>query len=325
MIISRAPLRISIGGGGTDLPSYYNLNGGFLISTTIDKYIYITVGETFNKRFLLKYSSYENVKKISNIKHPLFRETFKELKISLPVNISSHADIPAGSGLGSSGCFTVALIKALSEFKGLKLNKKEIAELASKIEIYNLKEPVGKQDQYSSAFGGFRSYKFHKSGLVIPKKIKITKQRLLSFKKSLTLFYTGQLRSSYKILSNQNKLTKKMDKQMIYNLDCVKEMGYQIKNILEKGNLDDFGYILKDHWNYKKKRSSEMSNKKIDSIYSYALNNGAIGGKIIGAGGGGFLMFWSKEKEQFKKAMKKRKLKEIDFNFEEEGVKNLKI
>lgn len=325
MIISRAPLRISIGGGGTDLPSYYNLNGGFLISATIDKYIYITVGETFNKRFLLKYSNYENVKKISNIKHPLFRETFKELKISLPVNISSHADIPAGSGLGSSGCFTVALIKALSEFKSLKLNKKEIAELASKIEIYNLKEPVGKQDQYSSAFGGLRSYKFHKSGLVITKKIKITKQRLLSFKKSLTLFYTGQLRSSYKILSNQNRLTKKMDKKMIYNLDRVKEMGYQIKNIIEEGNLNDFGYILNDHWNYKKKRSPEMSNKQIDNIYTYALNNGAIGGKLIGAGGGGFLMFWSKDNEQFKKAMKKRKLKEIDFNFEEEGVKNLKI
>jgi D-glycero-alpha-D-manno-heptose-7-phosphate kinase len=325
MIISRAPLRISIGGGGTDLPSYYKLNGGFLISATINKYIFITVGETFNKRFLLKYSSYENVQKISNIKHPLFRETFKELKINIPINVSSHADIPAGSGLGSSGCFTVALIKALSVLKNLKLNKEEIAELASKIEIHNLKEPVGKQDQYSAAYGGMRSYEFCKNGLVSAKKIKISKRRLSNFKNSLSLFYTGQLRSSYKILSNQNVLTKKLNKKMIHNLDCVKEMGYQVKNILEKGSLNDFGYLLNDHWKYKKKRSSEMSNKKIDNIYSYALNNGALGGKLIGAGGGGFLMFWSKNNNQFKKAMRKKKLLEVDFKFEEEGVRNLKI
>ena len=320
MIITKAPLRISIGGGGTDLPSYYKINGGFLISATINKYIYINIGETFNRRYLLKYSRFENIKNISDIKHPLFRETLKELKIDIPINISSHADIPAGSGLGSSGCFTVALIKGLSILKNRKLSKREIAELASKIEIFNLKEPVGKQDQYSSAFGGLRSYKFEKKGYVVTKKINLKKSRLKKFKNSLLLYYTGQLRSSYKILDNQNKLTKKLDKQMIKNLDQVKELGYQIKKIIEKGSLDDFGYILNDHWKIKKKRSPEMTNKNIDNIYSYAIDHGAIGGKLIGAGGGGFMMFWAKNTDLLKKSMEKKNIKLVDFEFENTGV-----
>jgi len=325
MIICRAPLRISIGGGGTDLPSYYNLKGGFLISAAINKYIYISVGETFNKRFLLKYSKYENVDKINKIKHPLFRETLKELKFNIPVNIASHADIPSGSGLGSSGCFTVSLIKALCSFKNIKISKNEIAELASKIEIKNLKEPVGKQDQYSSSFGGIRSYIFSKKGKVVTKKIKLNQERLKYFKNSICLFYTGKLRSSYRILSTQNKLTKRLDKHMIYNLDKVKEMGYEIKNIIEKGNLNDYGHILNDHWRYKKKRSPEMTNKNIDRIYSYALDNGAIGGKLIGAGGGGFLMFWTNKKNHLEKSMIKKNIQVLDFELDYDGVKNISV
>ena len=325
MIFSRAPLRISIGGGGTDLPSYYLKKNGFLISAAIDKYIYITLGQTFNKKFLLKYSDFEEVNNIKKIKHPLFRETLKDLKVKTPVNISSHADIPSGSGLGSSGCFTVALIKALAEIEGKKMTKKEIAERACNIEIKKLKEPVGKQDQYSSAFGGLRSYKFMKNGEIIVKKINIKPKKLINFKNSLSLYFTGILRNSYDILKTQDQKTKIMDKDMILNLDRVKEMGIDTKYILEKGNLQDYGYLLNDHWNHKKKRSSRMTNKFIDRLYDFGLNNGAIGGKLIGAGGGGFLIFFSKNSKQLDQAFKKIKINKVNFKFDFEGVKLLSL
>ena len=325
MIFSKAPLRLSIGGGGTDLPSYYQKKNGFLISAAINKYIYITVGQTFNKKFLLKYSNFEEVKNINKIKHPLFRETLKDLDIKIPVNISSHADIPSGSGLGSSGCFTVALIRALSEIKGLKMSKKEIAERACKIEIKKLNEPVGKQDQYSSAFGGLRSYQFKKNGEIIAKKINIKPKKLKSFKNSLSIYFTGILRNSYDILKTQDQKSKIMDKEMISNLDMVKEMGLNTKYILEKGNLVDYGYLLNDHWNFKKKRSSKMTNKFINNLYDYALNNGAIGGKLMGAGGGGFLIFFSKNSNELEQAFKKIKINKLDFQFDIDGVKLLPI
>tara|TARA_B100000989_G_scaffold191671_1_gene144453 strand:+ start:5147 stop:6124 length:978 start_codon:yes stop_codon:yes gene_type:complete len=325
MIFSRAPLRISIGGGGTDLPSYYLKKNGFLISAAIDKYIYITLGQTFNKKFLLKYSDFEEVNNIKKIKHPLFRETLKDLKIKTPVNISSHADIPSGSGLGSSGCFTVALIKALAEIEGKKMTKKEIAERACNIEIKKLKEPVGKQDQYSSAFGGLRSYKFMKTGEIIVKKINIKPKKLINFKNSLSIYFTGILRNSYDILKTQDQKTKIMDKDMILNLDRVKEMGMDTKYILEKGNLQDYGYLLNDHWNHKKKRSSKMTNKFINRLYDFGLNNGAIGGKLIGAGGGGFLIFFSKNSKQLDQAFKKIKINKVNFKFDFEGVKLLSL
>ena len=325
MIFSRAPLRISIGGGGTDLPSYYLKKNGFLISAAIDKYIYITLGQTFNKKFLLKYSDFEEVNNIKKIKHPLFRETLKDLKVKTPVNISSHADIPSGSGLGSSGCFTVALIKALAEIEGKKMTKKEIAERACNIEIKKLKEPVGKQDQYSSAFGGLRSYKFMKNGEIIVKKINIKPKKLINFKNSLSIYFTGILRNSYDILKTQDQKTKIMDKDMILNLDRVKEMGIDTKYILEKGNLQDYGYLLNDHWNHKKKRSSRMTNKFIDRLYDFGLNNGAIGGKLIGAGGGGFLIFFSKNSKQLDQAFKKIKINKVNFKFDFEGVKLLSL
>ena len=253
MIFSRAPLRISVGGGGTDLPSYYLKRNGFVVSAAINKYIYISIGQTFNKKFLLKYSKFEEVNDIKKIKHPLFRETLKELKIRTPVNISSHADIPSGSGLGSSGCFTVALIKALNGIRNKKIDNKKLAELACKIEITKLKEPVGKQDQYASTFGGLRSYNFLKSGEVIIKNIKIKKKKLINFKNSLSMYYTGILRDSYDILKTQDIKSKRMNKEMLINLDMIKEMGFNTKYILEKGNIEEYGYLLNDHWKTKKK------------------------------------------------------------------------
>ncbi len=325
MIFSRAPLRISLGGGGTDLPSYYLKKNGFVISTAINKYIYISLGKTFNKKFLLKYSKFEEVDNIKKINHPLFRETLKELKVEKPVNISSHADIPSGSGLGSSGCFTVALIKALNGVENKKLNNKELAELACKIEIKKLKEPVGKQDQYSAAFGGLRSYEFKKNGETIVKKINISKKRLNNLNNSLSIYYTGILRNSYDILKTQDIKSKSMNKEMFLNLDMVKEMGFYTKYILEKGNLEEYGHLMNDHWKTKKKRSPKMTSKYINNLYNYGLDNGAIGGKLIGAGGGGFLIFFSKKPKELTEAFKKIKINKIDFKFDLEGAKILSI
>ena len=325
MIFSRAPLRISVGGGGTDLPSYYLKRNGFVVSAAINKYIYISIGQTFNKKFLLKYSKFEEVNDIKNIKHPLFRETLKELKIRTPVNISSHADIPSGSGLGSSGCFTVALIKALSGIQNKKIDNKKLAELACKIEINKLKEPVGKQDQYASTFGGLRSYNFLKSGEVIIKNIKIKKKKLINFKNSLSMYYTGILRDSYDILKTQDIKSKRMNKEMLINLDMIKEMGFNTKYILEKGNIEEYGYLLNDHWETKKKRSPNMTSKFINKLYDYGLKNGATGGKLIGAGGGGFLLFFSNNIKELDAAFNKINIKKMNFDFEFDGAKILSI
>ena len=325
MIFSRAPLRISVGGGGTDLPSYYLKRNGFVVSAAINKYIYISIGQTFNKKFLLKYSKFEEVNDIKKIKHPLFRETLKELKIRTPVNISSHADIPSGSGLGSSGCFTVALIKALNGIRNKKINNKKLAELACKIEITKLKEPVGKQDQYASTFGGLRSYNFLKSGEVIIKNIKIKKKKLINFKNSLSMYYTGILRDSYDILKTQDIKSKRMNKEMLINLDMIKEMGFNTKYILEKGNIEEYGYLLNDHWETKKKRSPNMTSKFINKLYDYGLKNGATGGKLIGAGGGGFLLFFSNNIKELDAAFNKINIKKMNFDFEFDGAKILSI
>ena len=325
MIFSRAPLRISVGGGGTDLPSYYLKRNGFVVSAAINKYIYISIGQTFNKKFLLKYSKFEEVNDIKKIKHPLFRETLKELKIRTPVNISSHADIPSGSGLGSSGCFTVALIKALNGIRNKKIDNKKLAELACKIEITKLKEPVGKQDQYASTFGGLRSYNFLKSGEVIIKNIKIKKKKLINFKNSLSMYYTGILRDSYDILKTQDIKSKRMNKEMLINLDMIKEMGFNTKYILEKGNIEEYGYLLNDHWETKKKRSPNMTSKFINKLYDYGLKNGATGGKLIGAGGGGFLLFFSNNIKELDAAFNKINIKKMDFEFEFDGAKILSI
>ena len=325
MIFSRAPLRISVGGGGTDLPSYYLKRNGFVVSAAINKYIYISIGQTFNKKFLLKYSKFEEVNDIKKIKHPLFRETLKELKIRIPVNISSHADIPSGSGLGSSGCFTVALIKALNGIRNKKIDNKKLAELACKIEITKLKEPVGKQDQYASTFGGLRSYNFLKSGEVIIKNIKIKKKKLINFKNSLSMYYTGILRDSYDILKTQDIKSKRMNKEMLINLDMIKEMGFNTKYILEKGNIEEYGYLLNDHWETKKKRSPNMTSKFINKLYDYGLKNGATGGKLIGAGGGGFLLFFSNNVKELDAAFNKINIKKMNFDFEFDGAKILSI
>jgi len=321
MIITRSPLRITLGGGGTDLPSYYETFGGFLIAAAIDRYVYITVHETFVDYLIIKYSKMEKVKKAEDIKHPIIREALKMLDIDCAyLEMSSMADIPAGTGLGSSGSFTTALLKALHAYKRNLIHPKELAQQACDIEINKLHEPIGKQDQYIAAYGGITVFEFTKKS-VKAYPLKIEKEILYDLEDNLLLFFTGYTRSASGILKEQHHKSKANDKSMIDNLHFVKELGYESKKALEKGNLKKFGELMNVHWEHKKKRSGAMSNEKINYWYDLALNNGALGGKLIGAGGGGFLMFYTSDHVQLRRAMASAGLEEVRFRFDFEGTK----
>ncbi len=322
MIIVRSPLRISLGGGGTDLPSYYEENEGFLISAAIDKYVYITLHENFEKETYLKYSKIEKVKEISEIQHPIFREALKMMELeNSHLEIQSIADIPAGTGLGSSSSFTTALLKGLHEYKGDIVSTRTLAEEACDLEMNRLHEPIGKQDQYIAAYGGITCMKFHKDGYVWVDPLNISEETFYNLEDNLILYFTGFERSASNILEIQDKKTKENDSDMKKNLDLVKEMGYQSKKAFENGNLREFADIMNVHWENKKKRAAKMSNPQIDEWYDYARANGALGGKLIGAGGGGFLMFYSEDKVRLRKAMNKIGLREVRFRFERQGTK----
>lgn len=324
MIIARSPLRISLGGGGTDLPSYYENHEGFLISAAIDKYVYITLHQTFEQEILLKYSKFEKVKSVNDIQHPIIRESLKMLEIkSTNMEICSMADIPAGTGLGSSSSFTTALLRALHAMKGNIVSTRTLAEEACEIEMHRLHEPIGKQDQYIAAYGGITCMNFHKDGYVWVDPLEISKETLYNLEDNLCLYFTGFSRSAGGILAEQDKKSKEMDKEMIKNLDFVKDLGYQSKKAFETGNLDTFADIMNVHWEYKKKRSGGMSNPQIDEWYNLAMKNGALGGKMIGAGGGGFLMFYANDKIKLRKAMSTTPMTEVRFRFEKEGSKIL--
>lgn len=324
MIIARSPLRISLGGGGTDLPSYYESHEGFLISAAIDKYVYITLHQTFDQEILLKYSKFEKVTSVDEIQHPIIREALKMLEITSPnLEICSMADIPAGTGLGSSSSFTTALLRALHAMKGNIVSTRTLAEEACEIEMNRLHEPIGKQDQYIAAYGGITCMNFHKDGYVWVDPLNISNETLYNLEDNLCLYFTGFSRSAGSILAEQDKKSKEMDADMIKNLDFVKDLGYQSKKAFEAGDLDTFADIMNVHWEYKKKRSGGMSNPQIDEWYDLALKNGAMGGKMIGAGGGGFLMFYAKDKIKLRKALSHTGMSEVRFRFEKEGSKIL--
>ncbi len=302
MLISRSPLRVTLGGGGTDLPSYYKKKNGFLISAAIDKYVYVTITRPFKQGIYLKYSKIEKVKKVSEIFHPIIKEVLKEQNFKKPqIEITTLTDIPAGTGLGSSGSFTTALIKALYFYKNRRIQTKDLAEKACDIELNKLKEPIGKQDQYISAYGGINCFYFKKSGEVIVEPLKISNKTLLSLKNNLLIFFTGYSRNASDILKEQDKKTKKQNEEMIKNLDFIKNIGLKSKKYLESGDLGKFAELMNIHWEYKQSRSKQMTNKKITKYYKDALKNGAIGGKIVGAGGGGFLMFYANDIKKLRK------------------------
>ncbi|MBO4267123.1 MAG: GHMP kinase [Lachnospiraceae bacterium] len=324
MIIARSPLRITLGGGGTDLPSYYEEREGFLISAAIDKYVYITLHETFEKGYFLKYSKFEKCNEIEEIQHPIIREALKLLDWKKPcLELCSMADIPAGTGLGSSSSFTTALLRALHTMQGNIVSTRTLAEEACEIEMNRLKEPIGKQDQYIASYGGITCMNFHRDGYVWVDPLRISDEALYNLEDNLILYFTGFSRSAGNILKEQNDKSKEHNEEMLKNLDFVKDLGYQSKNALEKGDLDTFADIMNVHWQYKKKRSGGMSNPQIDEWYELALANGAQGGKMIGAGGGGFLMFYVKDKVRLRDAMRNTGMSEVRFRFEKEGSKVL--
>src|SRR5882724_4277264 len=316
MIITRSPLRISLGGGGTDLLSYYREHSGFVIAAAIDKYVYITLHQTFVQELIVKYSRMERVKSVDEVQHPLIREALKLTAVGAPyLEITSMADIPAGTGLGSSGSFTTALLKALHTLKKNLIHPQELAEQACHIEINMLQEPVGKQDQYIASFGGLTCFRFLPNHQVEVWPLKIDTDTLYSLEDNLLLFFTGYSRSASDILQEQDTKSKQNDKEMMANLHFVKDLGRESKESLESGDLIRFAKLMNVHWEHKKHRSAGMSNDHIDQWYELARQNGALGGKLIGAGGGGFLMFYAEDKVRLRRAMHECGLQEVRFRF----------
>lgn len=322
MIIARSPLRITLGGGGTDLPSYYSEHEGFLIAAAIDKYVYVTVMRPFSPGIYLKYSALEHVGKVADIRHPIIREALQLQELRTPqMEITTLADIPAGTGLGSSGSFTTALLKALYTHRRKVVHSQELAELACHIEIERLREPVGKQDQYIAAFGGITCFTFHKDQRVAIQPLRISTSTMFDLEDNLLLFFTGFNRAAGNILRDQDSRSQARDADMLSNLHYVKSLGYQSREALEGGNLVRFGELLHEHWEHKKRRSGSISNPQIDSWYSLAMNSGAVGGKLVGAGGGGFLMFYARDRNRLRHAMSSAGLEEVRFRFDFEGTK----
>lgn len=324
MIIVKSPLRISIGGGGTDLPSYYEQFGCSFISAAINKYIYISIHPTFQDELILKYSEIERVKNVDDIKHGIIREALKLAGIHSHLEISSFADIPSGTGLGSSSTFTVSLLKALYTYRNINHTNMSIAQDACEIEINKLGAPIGKQDQYISALGGLTRFEIDTKGNVKAETLKMSQHDLVDLEDHLLLFFTGYSRDANKVLKEQDNATKaatqspheSSSNEMIENLHFVKDLSFKIGSALENGQIEEFGRLMHVHWENKKKRSKNMSNGKIDDWYDLAMKNGAYGGKLIGAGGGGFLMFLADDKRRLRRVLREAGMQDVPFRFD---------
>jgi D-glycero-alpha-D-manno-heptose-7-phosphate kinase len=321
VIIARSPLRISLGGGGTDLPSYYRQHGGFVIAAAIDKYVYITVHTTFVKDIIVKYSKLERVARVEQIEHPIIREALQTMGVGPYLEITSMADIPAGTGLGSSASFTTALLKALHAYRREPVLAEDLARQACDIEINRLAEPVGKQDQYIAAFGGITCFEFCPDETVRSAPLKIDSETLFNLEDNLLLFFTGYSRTAGSILREQDQRSRHEDAAMLRNLHYTKEIGLKSRALLEQGDLMALGELMNDHWQHKKQRADQMSNPTIDRWYDLALQSGAVGGKLVGAGGGGFLMFYATDKIRLRHVMRNEGLQEVRFRFDFEGSK----
>ena len=324
MIIVRSPLRISLGGGGTDLASYYRDHEGFLIAAAIDKYVYVSVIRPFQPGIYLKYSEIEHVEGIDQVRHRIIRESLKLFPGEAnQIEITTLADIPAGTGLGSSGSFTTALLRALHAQARNIIHPRELAEQACHVEIDLLREPIGKQDQYIAAFGGITCFTFRRDGTVEAEPLALGEDTLNALADNLLIFFTGYARSASEILKDQDTRTKQNDSSMIDNLHYVKDIGLRSKAALERGDLVAFGKLMHEHWEHKRRRSSGMSNSRIDDWYNLGMGAGAVGGKLIGAGGGGFLMFYAEEKVRLRHVMREAGLTEVRFHIDFEGTKVL--
>jgi len=325
MIITRTPFRISLGGGGTDLPSYYSKYGGFIFSATLNKYMYVCINRPAADNLIrIKYSKSETVKTIEEIKHELVRESLRHTGIKNNIEIASLADVPAGTGLGSSGAYLVGLLKGLHELKRENLSTQELAEEACKIEIDILRKPVGKHDQYLAAFGGFTIMDIERDGEVKVSKANLSRDIIEALENKLVMYFTGVSRQASVILERQSSQAKIDESQVTKSLTRIKEIGIEIKNSLERGNLRNFGRLMDEHWQTKKKMSNKISNSRINTLYELAKENDVLGGKIMGAGGGGFFLFYCDgDKKRLREVMTKKGLKEMPFKFELEGSKVL--
>jgi D-glycero-alpha-D-manno-heptose-7-phosphate kinase len=324
VIIARSPLRVTLGGGGTDLPSYYLHHGGYLIAAAIDRYVYITIHENFAEDLIVKYSSLERVQSSSDVQHPLFREALRLVGMDgRGLEIASMADIPAGTGLGSSGSFITALLKALYAQERHLIHPRELAEQACHIEIGILNEDVGKQDQYIAAFGGVTCFEFRQDGAVDALPLGISTETLYNLEDNLLLFFTGYSRSASQVLRDQNQRSLAHDEDVEQNLHELKEIALSSRRALEAADFPAFAELLNAQWEQKKRRSGGVSNPDIDQWYALGMEHGALGGKLVGAGGGGFLMFYAEDKVRLRRALFEAGLREVRFRFDFEGTKVL--
>ncbi len=321
MIVTRTPVRVSLGGGGTDLASYYSRYGGFLMAAAVNKHVYVMVNKRFTDSIRVSYARTETVDDVADIKHPIVREGLKMLDLKGGLEITTVADVPANSGLGNSGSFSVGLLHALHAYKREAVGLQELAEEACRLEIDLLKEPVGKQDQYMAAFGGIKCLTFEKDGTVNVEPLALPAGTLDELEKNLLFFYTGITRRAAEILPEQKEACERNDRQVTESLHLIKEIGYQTREALQSGDVRRFGALLDEHWRVKRTLSGKVSNSAIDRWYETARANGAIGGKIMGAGGGGFFMFYAHEKNSLRQALEKEGLREIGLCFEPGGSK----
>jgi D-glycero-alpha-D-manno-heptose-7-phosphate kinase len=316
VIFSRAPLRISLGGGGTDLPSYYREHGGFVVSGAIDKYVYMLTHTAFQRRYRMKYSELEEVDEVAEIRHPILREALLRHWPGSPLEIASVADVPAGTGMGSSGAYTVCLLKGLAHARRTSITAGALAEAACEIEMNVLGEPVGKQDPYVAAHGGICAYTLEPDGKVDVEPLELDADVLRRLRDQLLLFYTGEARAASKLLTDQDKRSKAGDEEMLQNLHHTKELGRQSYELLREGDLEGYAELMHEHWQRKRERSPGMSDERIDRLYELARRNGTIGGKLVGAGGGGFLLVYCPRPEDTREAMSAAGAVELAFDFE---------
>jgi D-glycero-alpha-D-manno-heptose-7-phosphate kinase len=320
VIFSRAPLRISLGGGGTDLPSYYSEHGGFLVAGAIDKYVYMLTHTVFQRRYLMKYAETEEVDTPAEIRHPILREALLRHWRGNPVEIASVADVPAGTGMGSSGAFTVSLLRALAQARSTSTTPGTLAEAACEIEIDILREPVGKQDPYVAAHGGICAYTFDRDGSVAVEPLELAPLTLRRLRDHLLLFYTGEARAAAAVLSDQDARSRSGDEEMLANLHRTKELGYESRDLLLAGDVESYAELMHVHWENKRKRSPGMASEHIDELYTLARRSGAIGGKLVGAGGGGFLLVYARRPDDTRQAMAAAGAAELVFDFEFGGA-----
>jgi D-glycero-alpha-D-manno-heptose-7-phosphate kinase len=323
MIVSRAPVRFSLGGGGTDLPAYSDRFGGFLVSAAIDKYIYVTANKRFHRDIRLAYSKTEIVPSVDKIEHRIFREALRMTRIESSIELTSVADLPANSGLGSSSSFTVALLNALHTYRREFISSRQLAEEACAIEIERLGEPVGKQDQYIAAFGSVTAFTFATDGSVAVEPVPVREEVLDELETNLVILWSGVERPASVVLREQGQRLRGLEADVIERMHAIKEIGHEVYRLLCAGDIDRYGELLHHHWTQKRKLASKMTDATLDEHYEAARAAGALGGKLMGAGGGGFFMLYTRpaDKRRVIEAMSARGLRQLRFRFDDDGAR----